>query len=270
LSYANSDLGAGASSGGAAGFATGGATSAPTFLANSYDPMADYGRSNFDVRSRAFVGGTISLPYAFRLSPFMIVSSGSPYDIIVGQDLNGDSIFNDRPSLVSTATCPTSTLEPTNKAIICTPLGTFNSTPGAGQALIPVNSATGSTLFTLNFRLQKTFGFGPETKGPTGSQDGGYHGGGRGGGPPGGGLGPGGLTGGGGGHGGMFGAANTNHRYNVTFGVSARNALNRVNLAPPVGTLSSPFFAQSIALAGGPFSSEGAVRRIDLQMIFSF
>ena len=56
----------------------------------------------------------------------------------------------------------------------------------------------------------------------------------------------------------------------MTFSVSARNVLNRVNLAPPVGELSSPFFAQSIALAGGPFSSQGASRRIDLQVLFSF
>jgi hypothetical protein len=56
----------------------------------------------------------------------------------------------------------------------------------------------------------------------------------------------------------------------VAFSVSARNVLNRVNLGTPVGDLSSPFFAQSIALAGGPFSSQGASRRIDLQVLFSF
>lgn len=270
LNYANSDLGAGAGSGGGAGFATGGATATPNFITNQYDPMADYGRSTFDVRDRSFLGGTIALPYNFRLSPFMIVTSGTPYDIVVGQDLNGDSIFNDRPGFVSNATCSTVTPQPTNKAILCTPLGTFNSLPTAGETIVPVNSATGPTLFTLNFRLQKTFGFGPELKGPSSSQDSGYHGH-RGGGPPGGGLGPGGLTGGGGGgHGGFFSAGNTNRRYNLTFGVSARNALNRVNLATPVGTLSAPQFGQSLNLAGGPFSSEGAVRRIDLQMIFSF
>jgi len=229
--------------------------------------MADYGRSSFDVRSRSFLGGTISLPYAFQVSPFMIVSSGVPYDIVIGQDLNGDSIFNDRPALLSPATCPTVTPQPGNKSVLCTPLGTFNSAPGPGQALVPVNSGTGPTLFTLNLRLQKTFGLGRETKGGTGVQGGGWHGG-RGG--PGGGLGPGGLTGGGGGHGGFMSGANTNRRYNLTFGISARNVLNRVNFSPPVGTLSSPFFGQSIGLAGGPYSSEGAVRRIDLSVLFSF
>jgi len=269
LSYANSDLGAGAGSGGGAGFFSGGATSAPIFISNQYDPMADYGRSLFDVRHRVFFGGTIALPYAFRLSPFMLVSSGAPYDVVIGEDLNGDSIFNDRPALVSNATCTTKSTQATN--IVCTPLGTFNIVPAPGQPVIPVNSATGPTLFTLNFRLSKTFGFGRETKGGAGvpGQGGGY--GGRGG-PPGGGLGPGGLTGGGRPGGGpMFGLGGaTNRRYSLTFGVSARNVLNRVNLAPPVGTLSSPLFAESIALAGGPYSSAGAVRRIDLQVLFSF
>ncbi len=268
LSYANSDLGAGASSGGAVAFSAGGATAAPNFISDQYDPMADYGRAQFDVRHRVFFGGTVSLPYKFRLNPFMIVSSGSPFDIVTGQDSNGDSIFNDRPSLVSNATCPVNTQQ--GKNIVCTPLGTFNGAPGSGASLIPVNSGTGPTLFTFNLRLSKTFGFGPEVKGATGQQGQGGGGGHRGGGGPGGVLGPGGLTGGGGGRGGMFGGANTNRRYNMTFSVSARNMINRVNLAPPVGTLSSPQFAESIALAGGPYSSANAVRRIDLQMLFSF
>ena len=65
-----------------------------------------------------------------------------------------------------------------------------------------------------------------------------------------------GLTGGGGG--GMFTRDGTGRRYNLTFTVSARNVLNRVNLAPPVGNISSPLFDQSIALAGGPYSFSGS------------
>ena len=38
-------------------------------------------------------------------------------------------------------------------------------------------------------------------------------------------------------------------RYNVTLTVSARNAFNHVNLAPPSGILTSPFFGESTALA---------------------
>ena len=272
LNYANSDLGSGRGSGGGAGFFSGGSTATANFLTNQYDPIADYGRSSFDVRQRVFLGGTISMPYLFRLSPFLLVTSGMPYDITLGQDSNGDSIFNDRPAFVSTTACPTVGLvagQPPN--IVCTPLGTFNTLPVAGQGMVPVNSATGPTLFTLNLRVSKTFGFGRETRGSGSSGGPGFGGGRHGGGGPGGGLGPGGLSSAGGGRGGsMFGGATTARRYNLTFSVSARNLFNRVNLATPVGDLSSPFFAQSIALAGGPFSSQGASRRIDLQVLFSF
>ena len=66
-----------------------------------------------------------------------------------------------------------------------------------------------------------------------------------------------------------MGAA-TSRRYSLTFSVNARNVLNRVNAATPVGVLSSPNFGQSIALAGGPFSSAAANRKIELQAMFSF
>jgi hypothetical protein len=126
----------------------------------------------------------------------------------------------------------------------------------------------------MNLRLSKTIGFGKEQNGSSGGGGGpgGPGGGGRGGpggGPPGGGLGGRGLAGGGGG--GPFGlGASTNHRYNLTFSVAARNLFNRINLAAPVGNLDSPLFAQSNALAGAPYASGSASRRIDLTVLFSF
>jgi hypothetical protein len=187
--------------------------------------------------------------------------------------LNGDSIFNDRPSLVSSARC--SNTPPYTSGVACTPLGTFNLAPALGYAPIPINIGTGPTLFTMNLRLSKTIGFGREVGagagGPRSGQGGGAGGGGgRGGGAPGGGLGGRGLGGGGGGGGPFSMGANTNRRYNLTFSVSARNVLNRVNLAPPTGNLNSPLFGESNALAGGPFSFGSATRRIDLQVLFSF
>jgi hypothetical protein len=269
LNYAHSDLGAGSGGGGGGGFSPGGSTISANFLSNSYDPMADYGRSQFDVRSRGVLGGTVSLPYAFRLNPFIIVSSGVPYNVTVGQDLNGDSIFNDRPSLVSNARC--SNAPPYTSGIACTALGTFNLNPTSGQTPIPINIGTGPTLFTMNLRLSKTFGFGKEVGAGQGPRSGQGGGGGRGGGFPGGGLGGRGLGGGGGPGGGPFSTgATTNRRYNLTFSVSARNVLNRVNLAPPTGNLNSPLFGESNALAGGPYSYGSATRRIDLQVLFSF
>ena len=268
LNYANSDLGAG-SGGSSPGFSPGTTSISANFLSNSYDPMVDYGRSQFDVHQRGVVGGTISLPYAFRLNPFIIASSGQPYNLTVGQDLNGDSIFNDRPAPISAARC--NNIPPYTSGIACTSLGTFNLAPAPGSVPIPINIGTGPTLFTMNLRLSKTFGFGREVGAGSVSAQGphGGPGGGRGG-PPGGGLGGRGLSGGGGPGGPFSMAAATNRRYNLTFSVSARNVLNRVNLAPPVGNLDSPLFGESNDLARGPYSFGSATRRIDLQVLFSF
>ena len=69
----------------------------------------------------------------------------------------------------------------------------------------------------------------------------------------------------------MFGfGGDSGHRYSLTLAVSARNLFNRVNLAPPVGNLSSPVFGESNALAGGIFNTAAANRRIDLVATFSF
>ncbi|MFI5111018.1 MAG: carboxypeptidase regulatory-like domain-containing protein, partial [Terriglobales bacterium] len=249
LNYANSD-----------------ASGASSFPSNQYDLSLDYGRASFDVRHRVFMAGTIGLPHGFRLSPFVIFTSGSPYNVTVGQDLSGDLQFNDRPAFATNArgTCTSPTLK-------C--YYTFSTTQPYTQ--IPINYLTGPAHFTLNLRLAKTFGFGPEVGGKSGAQPGG---GPAGGGPPGGGGGPRGGGGGGGhgslgrGPGGGFGGMGpaTTRRYSLTFSINARNVLNKVNAATPIGVLSSANFGQSIDLARGPFSSAAANRKIELQATFSF
>jgi hypothetical protein len=240
LNYANSD--------------TSGVSSLPS---NSYNISADYGRASFDTRNRFFLGGSVALPLNFRLSPFMIISSGSPFTITTINDLNNDSVFNDRPALVSNTTCPSGTT-PTG-SVYCTPLGTFNAVPNPGSAIVPIDSVTGPSHFVMNLRLTKTFGFGPKAKsGPSN---------------------PGGEGGGGGGHhhgGPLFGGGPmglgpaSDRRYNLTFGISARNVFNNVNLINPSGILGSRFFDSSNGLQTGPFSNSAANRRIDLQATFSF
>ena len=59
-------------------------------------------------------------------------------------------------------------------------------------------------------------------------------------------------------------------RYNLSFVVMAHNVFNNVNLAQPVGVVTSSKFDQSTALSGGFFSSQSSNRSIDLQMNFSF
>ncbi len=243
LNYANSD--------------TGGSSYFPS---NPYDPGEDYGRAAFDIRHRVFIGGSASLPYAFRLSPFLIASSGSPFNVTTAQDPFGDLLFNQRAAFAS---CPSNS--PTVKQ---TAFGCFDSNPQPGEKILPINFLTGPGRFTLNLRLSKTFGFGKKLEtaksGPVGGPGaGGTFGRGLGG-PPGqrggfGGRGPGGPDG------------NTaNHRYSLTFSVSARNIFNHVNLDTPVGNLSSSLFGLSNGLARAPFSQPTSNRRIDLQAAFSF
>jgi hypothetical protein len=237
---------------------TSGAGSIPS---NPFDVTQDYGRSSFDVRHRVFFGGTIGLPAGFRVSPFMIASSGLPFNITTGQapGLFGNAVFNTRPTVGNCS--------PGATGVIDTIYGCFNLATLPGQTVIPINEATGPGRFTLNLRLSKTFGFGEKKEAAAGGGPGGpggvTFGRGPGGGPRGGG-------GGGGRGGGMFGGSPSNKRYNLTFSVNARNVFNKVNAANPIGNLSSPLFGESNALAGGPFSSSTANRRIDLQLLFNF
>ncbi len=226
------------------------------FPSNQYNLMQDYGRAGFDTRHRLFLGGTIALPYAFRLNPFIVASSGVPFNITLGEDLNGDSIYNDRPGVATDLNRP---------SVVVTRFGTFDTQPIAGQALVPINYGTSDPRFTMHLRVSKTFGLGSRKA----------EGGGR---PE---MGPG-VSGGPGGRGhahGGFGramggpmtlGAATDRRYNLTFSAAVRNLFNNVNLAAPIGNLSSPLFGESNSLAGGPFSSHGANRRIDLQATFNF
>jgi hypothetical protein len=64
--------------------------------------------------------------------------------------------------------------------------------------------------------------------------------------------------------------ASSSRRYTLSFAVSARNLFNKLNEGPIVGVLSSPIFGEANSLAPGPYSSESASRRIDLQVRFSF
>ena len=221
------------------------------------DISADYGRAAFDIRQRIFFGGTIGVAKGFRLSPFVIASSGIPFNITTGADVYGDAQYNTRPSL-STACGSGQT------GLVQTAYGCFNLLPQPGTS-IPINYASAPGRFVFNLRLSKTFGFGHKKE--IAALGGGPGGGGNFGRGPG----PGGPRGGGDrGMGGMFGGSPTNSRYNLTLSVSARNLFNNVNYGNFIGDLTSPLFGQANSLAGQPYSSASANRRIDLQLQFTF
>lgn len=225
---------------------------AGTFPANSYDLGSEYGRSLLDVRHRGVFGGTVALPYGFSLNPFIIVSSGTPYNITSGVDTNGDGLFNDRPTYAEvTARCNTLGL---TYSWCGTPLfANSNDT-------ISRNYARGPAFATVNLRLSKTFGFGGESTGSFGPPQGGGPGGPGGGGP-------------GGPGGGSFGS--NAKKYNLTFSLNANNLLNNTNAGTPIGNLSSPLFGTSNSLSGGfgpggTFSTAAYNRKLEAAVRFSF
>jgi hypothetical protein len=235
-----------------------------------YDFTQEYGRASFDVRHRAVIGGSITLPSDIRLSPFVIATSGRPFNITTGRDDNGDTLFTERPAFAT---------DPNAPGVIATRLGLFDTTPEPGQQIIPRNYGEGPGFLMTRLRLSKSIGFGTvkeptETAGPEGP-----------GGPPGGmwaggggGRGPGGPGGGRGGRGfGGGGGRVPGKRYSLTLSVDVSNVLNHTNQGQTIGNLTSPLFGLSNSSmsgfgfrGGGGGMSAAGNRRVELQMRFSF
>jgi hypothetical protein len=231
-----------------------------SFPSNSYNIAGEYGRAGFDVRHRVMVGGNIVAPLGLTFSPLFTASSGMPFNITAGRDLNGDSIFNDRPALAT---------DLGRTSVVRTAYGVFDLSPIAGQTIAPRNLGNGPGQVVVNLRASRSFGFGETSSGAAGPVATGEHHGGQGGGPPGG------APGAPGGHGpgDDHGRGSSDHRYTLTFSMATRNLLNTVNLATPIGNLSSPLFGTSVAIARGGRrgpASGGANRNIEMSVRVSF
>jgi Carboxypeptidase regulatory-like domain len=211
-----------------------GDTSFPT---NQYDPSVDYGREA-SPRVQVFGGTTVKLPYGFSGNLFGSIQSGSPFNITTGTDLNGDTIYNDRPAF---ATSPTA-----NSLIYKTRFGNFDANPQPGEATIPFDYGNSPSFYFLVAHLERAFQIGPRPAAPAPAP-----------GTPAA-KGP---------------APKPDRPYSLTFAVEAYNVLNHVNPGTPVGVLSSPLFGQSISLSS-PFSlggfSTSANRTVTLHCNFSF
>ncbi|MFL6354592.1 MAG: carboxypeptidase regulatory-like domain-containing protein [Bryobacteraceae bacterium] len=225
-----------------------------TVPANQYDFSQDYGRSKLDVRNQIFAGGSIATRWGLRFSPFIVAHSGAPYNITTGTDLflTGQPQPTARPGLASGP----------GPNIVDTPYGFLNTLPVLGQPVIERNIGQSPGFIGINLRVSKTWGFGTtKFKGPSGgaSSRGNYGGGGGGG-----------FGGGGHFHGGFDSL--TEHRYNLTLSINARNILNHENLNTPNGALTSPYVFQSTGITGG-YGAESTAsnqRRIDFQLRFAF
>ncbi len=211
---------------------TGGPSSFPS---NQYNLHVDYGRAAEDIRNRFYLGGLVTLPLKLQLNPFLVTQSNAPFNITVGQDLNGDSQFNDRPAFATDLSRP---------SVYHTKWGTFDADPLPGQKIIPINYGTGPDLVMLNLGLTRNFAFGPalaEQPAPTAV-------------PPG------------------QKASRTAiaRRYTMNLGIQAQNIFNNVNGGTPVGVLGSPLFGESTNLSTTQFSSSQANRILYLRLRLDF
>ncbi len=244
----------------------------PSTPSDPYNFAADWARSAFERRHRFVLVGSLVAPLGLRISPFVTLQSGAPYDVTLGRDIFGNTLKNARPSLASGP----------GENIVCPPgFGCFDTAPSLTGAFLPRDYLTSAGMISINMRVGRTFGFGrsrgqnnamqggPGGGGPGG---GGYHGGG-GGGPRGGGGG-GGMRMGPGGFGG-FGGDTTEHRYNVTLSVMVANILNHTNPGGYVGMINSPQFGEPTnvftGFGGGPGGGTTANnRRLEMSMRFNF
>ena len=235
-----------------------------TFPANPYNFKGEYGPAATDVRNRMTVGGSINFRWNVRVSPFVTVQSGAPFDITAGNDLYGTTQFNGRPGISG---------DPNKPGLIETRYGLLDPNPTPGEPLLARNFGRGPGQISLNLRVGKTIGFGAEHEGPkTDARPGPGGGGGGGGERGGGGLAP--AAASGGGMGNILGRLTTSHRYNLTLSMSVRNLLNHNNPGPIVGNITSPLFGAANQIAGAQngegFYETANNRRLEMQIRFSF
>ena len=248
---------------------------------NSYNLKQDYGRSAFVRRNMVFVMGNYTGPWGITFNPFLIAQSGRPFNVTTLTDLTGDNFFNDRPTYAAASgACGSGSSE-----FVTTSFGCLDVNPQPGETVLPANLGNSPASVAVNLRVSRSFGLGAKTQGqngpnnPNGQRQGGPPMGGMGGGPGGG--------GGGRGGGGGFGppAANTGHKYSLTFSAQALNLFNDINYGTPSGSVAPTLlpgsttdygpgnrFEKSTSLAGGIFASPSgsASRRIFFQAAFNF
>ena len=222
-----------------------------TFPANPYSFAGEYGPAATDVHHRVTIGGSINLRWAVRISPFVVMQSGAPFDITSGEDLYGTTLFNARPGIGA---------DPNKPGLIQTSYGLLDPNPSPGERLLSRNFGRGPGQYNVNLRIAKVIGFGRERGGASSGQGGGA------GNPM--------QAATGRGLGGLIGTPSTSRRFNVSIGLSIRNLLNHTNPGPIIGNITSTYFGSANQIAGGQngegFYETANNRRLESQIKFTF
>ena len=80
------------------------AESPNVFPQSTYQRTRDWARPSGAPAHSVFAVIIYSLPLKVGSTTNLSLASGAPYDVTTGSDNNGDGVFNDRPSVVTTAT----------------------------------------------------------------------------------------------------------------------------------------------------------------------
>jgi hypothetical protein len=220
---------------------------------NPYNIAGEYGPAATDVRHRVTFGGSISMRWNVRISPFVIIQSGAPFDITTGSDLYGTTLFNARPGIAT---------DPGKPGLIQTRYGLLDPNPSPGEQILGRNYGRGPSQIRMNLRIAKAIGFGRETgrsaeQRPTPSAGGATA-----------------AQASGRGLGGIIGNPKAARRYNMIFSMSVQNLLNHTNPGPIIGDITSHLFGSANRIAGGPngegFFETANNRRLEAQIRFTF
>jgi hypothetical protein len=205
------------------------------FASNPYNIRQDYGRDDSDTGQSFFTGASISLPYGLTVQPFISARSGRPFNITTGTDLNGDTIYNDRPAFATDLSRP---------SVVRSAYGNLDTAPMPSQTIIPYNYGHGSGLLWVDLQASEVFHVGPRTAMKAAPQP-----------VP------------------AAGGRTMQHPerpWTLSFSVEAQNLFNHVNPGQPVGVLSSPLFGQPLSVATDFSTLTAANRTLLLHSTFSF
>lgn len=205
------------------------------FASNPYNIRQDYGRDDSDTAQSFYTGAAVNLPKGFTFQPFISARTGRPFNITTGTDLNGDTIYNDRPAFAT---------DLSRSSVVKTAYGNFDTAPMPSQTIIPYNYGRGSGLLWIDLQATKVFHIGPRTAMNVSSQP----------------IAPSASK----------PAPHTERPWMLSFSVEAQNLFNHVNPGQPVGVLSSPLFGSPLSLATDFSTLTAANRTILLHSTFTF
>lgn len=204
--------------------------STSSFVSNSYNVRADYGPLASYSTRQIYSGGSYSPGWGTNINFFLGARSANRFNITTGTDLNGDSIYNDRPAFATNTNA--------NSKVYRTQWGTFDANPQPGEAIIPINYGTVPASWSTSLFASKDFRFGPRPAAPAARAG--------------------------------EKSAVTQPKYRLQFSASFDNLFNTVNPGAPVGVLSSPEFGLPVTLNNNFVTNSAANRSIEFRTAFYF